>query len=118
MKFTQNVKKVGYETVVALTTNGSYIAANALASDGTVLGTTDVWDLALGATVSIWTRIPLLPLPRYVPFLAPCTLCLQHRTFAFLDTGTNTYSFSLPSIMLELQVFAPLAVAGLTTSTL
>lgn len=48
--FTQNVKKQGYETVVPLKTEALWLVANALASDGTVLGTTDVWDMALGAT--------------------------------------------------------------------
>ncbi|KAK2604621.1 hypothetical protein N8I77_007534 [Diaporthe amygdali] len=48
--FTQNVKKRGYETVIPLKFNGSYLVAKALAADGTVLATTDVWDLALGAT--------------------------------------------------------------------
>lgn len=50
--FTQNVKKAGYETVIPLKTEAAYLVANALASDGTILGTTDVWDMELGATVS------------------------------------------------------------------
>lgn len=59
--FTQNVKKEGYETVVPLKTEALWLVANALASDGTILGTTDVWDMALGATVSTRTKIPLSP---------------------------------------------------------
>lgn len=54
--FTQNAKKRGYETVIPLKFSGSFLVANALAADGTVLATTDVWDLALGATVSIRSR--------------------------------------------------------------
>lgn len=56
--FTQNVKKRGYETVIPLKFNGAFLVANALAADGTVLATTDVWDLALGATVSIRSPFP------------------------------------------------------------
>lgn len=51
--FTQNVKKRGYETAIPLKFNGSFLVANAKAADGTVMATSDVWDLALGATVSI-----------------------------------------------------------------
>lgn len=68
--FTQNAKKVGYETVVPLKTEALFLVANALASDGTVLGTTDVWDLELGATVSNWTRVPLSPY-RHFPLNPP-----------------------------------------------
>lgn len=50
--FTQNVKKRGYETVIPLKFNGNFLVANAKAADGTILATSDVWDLALGATVS------------------------------------------------------------------
>lgn len=52
IKFTSNAKKVGFETVVSLTTDAAFVAANALAADGTILGTTDVWDMSIGATVS------------------------------------------------------------------
>ncbi|PSR83586.1 ASST-domain-containing protein [Coniella lustricola] len=65
--FTGNVKKVGYETVVPLKTSGAFVVANALAADGTVLGTTDVWDMELGATVSSWTQNPS-SFPREVSF--------------------------------------------------
>lgn len=59
ISFTSNAKKVGFETVIPLKTNAAFVAANALAADGTVLGTTNVWDMTLGATVSNWTRISL-----------------------------------------------------------
>lgn len=52
MTFTQSVKKRGYETVIPLRFNGNFLAANALDANGKILATTDVWDLALGATVS------------------------------------------------------------------
>lgn len=68
--FTQNVKKEGYETVVPLKTEAMYLVANALASDGTILGTTDVWDMELGTTVSNWTEVPLSPRQRF-PLLSP-----------------------------------------------
>lgn len=62
--FTQNVKKAGYETVVPLkTTNALYLAANALAADGTILGTSDVWDMALGKSVSDTLEPPPPPGP-------------------------------------------------------
>lgn len=50
--FTTNAKKIGYETVIPLKTNGAFVVANALAADGTILATSDVWDSELGATVS------------------------------------------------------------------
>ena len=46
------MKKRGYETVIPLRFNGNFLAANALDANGKILATTDVWDLALGATVS------------------------------------------------------------------
>lgn len=52
ISFTGNVKKTGFETVIPLKTNGAFVVANALAADGTILGTTNVWDMELGATVS------------------------------------------------------------------
>lgn len=56
--FTQNVKKSGYETVVPLKTdNALYLAANALAADGTILATSDVWDMTLKKSVSHQTQI-------------------------------------------------------------
>lgn len=60
--FTTTAKKVGYETVIPLKTNGAFVVANALAADGTVMATSDVWDMALGATVS-----RLLSLDFFVP---------------------------------------------------
>lgn len=81
LTFTQNVKKRGYETVIPLRFNGSFLVANALAADGTVLATTDVWDLALGATVSICSLF--LPL-RYLI----CDVCCR-------DCSTNRSSCSL-----------------------
>lgn len=50
--FTSNVKKNGFETSIVMKSNAAFVAANALAADGTVLGTTDVWDMELMATVS------------------------------------------------------------------
>lgn len=57
--FTTNAKKIGYETVIPLRTNGAFVAANALAADGTILATSDVWDAELGATVSNSRSFPL-----------------------------------------------------------
>ncbi|CAN8097641.1 unnamed protein product [Discula destructiva] len=48
--FTTNAKKVGFETVIPLKTNGAFVVANALDADGNVLATSDVWDMELGAT--------------------------------------------------------------------
>lgn len=56
ISFTSNAKKVGFETVISLQSDAAFVAANALAADGTVLGTTDVWDMELGATVSELAR--------------------------------------------------------------
>lgn len=55
-----NAKKVGFETVVPLKTSGAFVVANALAADGSVLATSDVWDSELGATVS---NVASLPFP-------------------------------------------------------
>lgn len=55
ISFMGNVKKSGFETVIPLKTNGAFVVANALAADGTVMATTDVWDMELGATVSYST---------------------------------------------------------------
>lgn len=71
--FTGNAKKVGFETVIPLTTDAAFVVANALAADGTILGTTDVWDMELGAMVSNWTPIPL-PSPLFSPAFSPSLL--------------------------------------------
>lgn len=79
LTFTQNVKKRGYETVIPLRFNGNFLVANALAADGTVLATTDVWDLALGATVSICSLF----------------LSLQYLIGDFSCWDISTYVFTL-----------------------
>lgn len=58
ISFMGNVKKSGFETVIPLKTNAAFVVANALAADGTVMATTDVWDMELGATVSTSTLAP------------------------------------------------------------
>lgn len=60
ISFSSNAKKVGFETVISLQTNAAFVAANALAADGTVLGTTDVWDMELGATVSNHNKMAII----------------------------------------------------------
>lgn len=61
ISFTSNAKKVGFETVISLQTDAAFVVANALAADGTVLGTTDVWDMDLKATVSTYSKKKILP---------------------------------------------------------
>lgn len=63
--FTTNAKKIGYETVIPLKTNGAFVVANALAADGTILATSDVWDSELGATVSNLLFLPRQCLTNY-----------------------------------------------------
>lgn len=98
--FTQNVKKRGYETVIPLKFNGSYLVAKALAADGTVLATTDVWDLALGATVSNIKQItlPFHILPLEMIFTSHLLFC--SRTSKGIKANANI--FLLKSTKLEL----------------
>lgn len=88
--FTQNVKKRGYETVIPLKFNGAYLVANALDKNGKVMATTDVWDLALGATVSNWRHTPNPPSPSRTTslpvYLLPCHhICGSISTDAFIS---------------------------------
>jgi hypothetical protein len=75
LSFTQNVKKRGYETVVPLSFSGNFLAANALDANGNVLATSDVWDLALGASVS--STLPL----RYDKNLSQRDICTHASIF-------------------------------------
>lgn len=96
--FTQNVKKRGYETVIPLKFNGNYLVANAKAADGTILATTDVWDLALGATVS--TNPLLLPhvrtsvLTRYFLLKARSWSCRLLQDWLRLPRRLRPYAHS------------------------